>query len=71
MQRNDLITLLAEKDNDTVTVSVRGFLVEVSAVTDLGGHIVLILDPDEESDTLRQVIAGDPGPGAIRPPWRT
>lgn len=63
MQRNDLITLLGEKDNDTVTVSLNGFLIEVDSVSCAAGHIVLILDPVEAADTLRQIAAGDPGPG--------
>lgn len=63
MLRNDLITLLAEKDNDPVTVCLNGFMIDVHAITDARGHIVLVLDPEEMADTLKQIAAGDPGLG--------
>lgn len=46
MLRNDLITLLAEKDNNAVTVSINGVLVDVDAVEAQDGSIVLVLDPE-------------------------
>jgi hypothetical protein len=65
MLRNDLITLLGERDNDPVSVSINGFMVDVESVAYMRGHIVLVLDPDEMSDSLKQLAAGDPGPGEI------
>lgn len=65
MQRNDLITLLAEQANDPVSVSVSGFMIDVYSVAYVHGHIVLVLDPNEIADTLKQIAAGDSGPGAI------
>lgn len=46
MLRNDLVNLLAERDNDTVTVDVNGLPVDIEAVTTAGGTIVLRLDPE-------------------------
>lgn len=67
MLRNDLISLLAEKDNDTTTVSVNGILIDIEAVSTERGAIVLILDPEDLQCTLDQVAAGRRGaapPGA-------
>lgn len=49
MLRNDVITLLGEKDNDLVVVSVNGTLLDVEAVTDGSGCIVLVLKEDDRS----------------------
>jgi hypothetical protein len=49
MLRNYLITLLGEKDNDPVVVSVNGKLLDVEAVTDGNGCIVLLLTEDDRS----------------------
>lgn len=51
MLRNYLITLLGEKDNDPVVVSVNGTLLDVEAVTDGSGCIVLVLADVDERDT--------------------
>lgn len=67
MLRNNLIAALSERDNDPVTVSVNGFLIDIASVSYLGGHIVLILDPEEMGDVLELIVAGDPGPGVIPP----
>lgn len=45
MLRNDLINLLAEHDNDIVTVSLKGLLVDVDSVTHARGQIVLTSTP--------------------------
>jgi hypothetical protein len=50
MLRNYLITLLGEKDNDPVVVSVNGTLLDVEAVTDGNGCIVLVLDDVSDAD---------------------
>lgn len=50
MLRNDVITLLGEKDNDLVVVSVNGTLLDVEAVADDRGCIVLVLKEDDRSD---------------------
>ena len=65
MLRNELITYLGEKDNDPVSVSIEGFMVDIASLAKVGKHIVLILDPDELRDTLKQIAAGDSGPGVI------
>lgn len=53
--RNDLITLLAEaEDNNAVTVSVNGALVDVDSVSAQDGSIVLLLDPEDLQDTLKR-----------------
>jgi uncharacterized protein YmfQ (DUF2313 family) len=55
MLRNDLITLLAEaEDNNAVTVSVNGALVDVDSVSAQDGSIVLLLDPEDLQDTLKR-----------------
>lgn len=51
MQRNDLITLLSQKDNDPVVVDVNGKLLDVKTVSDGTGCIVLILIDDQQPDT--------------------
>ena len=62
MLRNDLITLLSQKDNDTVTVDVGGTLVDIEAVADARGGIALILQPDDLQDTLTRIAAGTSAP---------
>lgn len=55
MLRNDLITLLAEaEDNNAVTVSVNGALVDVDSVSAQDGSIVLLLDLEDLQDTLKR-----------------
>lgn len=51
MLRNYLITLLGERDNDPVVVSVNGTLLDVEAVTDGSGCIVLVPADVDERDT--------------------
>ena len=63
MLRNDVITQLAQWDNDPVSVSLHGFLVDVDAVAYSNGQIVLKLDAEETRAVLRQLADGDPGPG--------
>jgi hypothetical protein len=58
MLRNDLITLLAQHDNDTVTVNVNGRLIDVQTVTTENGSIVIILDADGSPEE-------PPTPGAV------
>ena len=53
MLRNDLITLLSQHDNDTVTVNVNGTLVDIAAVTNADGCIVIILGRDETPPSPR------------------
>ena len=47
MLRNDLITLLAQYDNDPVTVSINGCAVEVEGVAVENGSLTIVLDDDE------------------------
>jgi hypothetical protein len=61
MLRNYLITNLSQHDNDTVTVSVNGILIDVDSVTSDRGGIVLILDPRDEQSVLRQVAENGNG----------
>ncbi|MDT4994808.1 MAG: hypothetical protein QOH97_4700 [Actinoplanes sp.] len=61
MLRNYLITNLSQHDNDTVTVSVNGILIDVDSVTSDRGGIVLILDPRAEQSVLRQVAENGNG----------
>jgi hypothetical protein len=56
--RNDLITLLAQRNNDTVAVDVNGILIDVDAVTADRGNVVLTLNPEDLSDTVRQIASG-------------
>lgn len=58
MLRNDLITLLGEQDNDAVTVDVGGILVDVDAVRNDRGSIVLLLDQEDLRNVLAQVASG-------------
>lgn len=44
MLRDDLINLLAQHDNDTVTVKVNGYLVDVVSVAMEKGSIAIVLD---------------------------
>lgn len=55
MLRNHLIALLAEKDNDTVTVNVGGILIDIDGVTDDRGCIVLNLDSDDVQNVLHRM----------------
>ena len=64
MLRNDLITLLGEKNNDNVAVLVGRVLVDVDGVAPGGGNIKLVLDPDDLSAALRKMAAPDE---AVRP----
>jgi hypothetical protein len=54
---------LAQWDNDPVSVSVKGFLVDVDAVAFSNGQIALKLDSEEMRAVLEQLADGDPGPG--------
>lgn len=63
MLRNDLINLLGERDNDTVTVDIGGILVDVDSVATDRGNIVLVLDPEDLRGTLEQVACGRGGTG--------
>lgn len=54
--RNDLITQLSSRDNDAVTVSLNGYLIDVDAVTDARGGIVLMLDQQDLQDTLNEIL---------------
>jgi hypothetical protein len=51
MLRNYLISLLVQKGNDPVVVRVNGTLLDIEAVTDNGGCIVLVLNEDDGADT--------------------
>lgn len=73
MLRNDLINLLAERDNDAVTVDVGGILIDIDAVSYDRGNIVLVLDPEELQGTLEQTAGESRGIPTARParPGRT
>lgn len=60
MLRNYLIALLAEKDNDTVTVNVSGILVDIDGVTVDRGCIVLDLNPEDVQNVVHQMVSGMP-----------
>lgn len=53
MLRNSLMTLLAEKDNNTVTVRIGELLIDVEAVAEERECIALILNPDDVRDALK------------------
>jgi hypothetical protein len=55
MLRNDLIVLLSQKDNDTVTVEINGTFIDIDAVVDAPGGIALILQPEDLRDALSRV----------------
>ena len=55
MLRNDLIVLLSQKDNDTVTVDVNGTAIDIEAVTDTQGGIALVPHPDDLRVALTRV----------------
>lgn len=55
MLRNDLITLLSEQDNNAVTVSLDGVLVDVDSVAIQAGSIVLVLDLEDLQDALSEL----------------
>ena len=65
MLRNDLITLLSQQDNDTVTIDINGTLIDIEAVTNARGLIVLVLQPEDLHDTLKQIAARNAEAGAI------
>ena len=50
MLRNDLITLLGQKDNDPVVVEVKGTFLDVTAVTGRNGYLVIVLNDDKQPD---------------------
>lgn len=60
MLRNDLINLLAEKDNDNVAACIGGLLIDVDGVTVQRGNIVLVLTPEDLSDALRRAASRSP-----------
>ena len=62
MLRNSLMTLLAEKDNDTVAVRIGELLIDVAAVANERGCIALILNPDDLQDALKKF---DTGPATL------
>jgi hypothetical protein len=64
MLRNDLITLLGEKNNDNVAVRIGGALVDIDGVAPSAGNIELVLDPDDLSAALRTMAPPDE---AVRP----
>lgn len=59
MLRNHLMTLLSEKDNDTVAVDVNGILIDVDAVTIDRGCIVLVLNPEDMQGALGRMSCPD------------
>ena len=58
MLRNDLITLLSQSDNNTVTADVNGILIDVDAVTVDRGSIVIVLNVEDLSETLWKIASG-------------
>ena len=58
MLRNHLITLLSQSDNNTVTADVNGILIDVDAVTADRGAIVIVLNTEDLSETLREIASG-------------
>jgi hypothetical protein len=58
MLRNDLITQLSRQDNDPVSVDVNGILIDVERVTVARDDIVIVLNPEDLSDTLRKLASG-------------
>ena len=59
MLRNDLIIQLTSgKDNEAVVVDVNGILIDVDAVTMTRDTIVILLNPEDVTDTLRKVASG-------------
>jgi len=62
MLRNDLIVLLSQRDNDTVTVDVNGILIDVDAVTVDRGAIVIVLNAEDLSETLQKTASGHLSP---------
>lgn len=57
MLRNNLISLLAEKDNNTVTVKVGDLLIDVEGLADERECIALILNPDDLRDAVQRIGA--------------
>ena len=53
MLRNDLITLLGEKDNDNVAVQIGDVHVDVDGVAYAHGNIMLVLAPEDLPNALR------------------
>jgi hypothetical protein len=58
MLRNHLIALLAEKDNDTVTVDLSGVLIDIDAVTGDRDCIVLNLNREDVEEVLHRMASG-------------
>jgi hypothetical protein len=58
MLRNDLIVLLSQQDNDTVTVDINGTPIDIEAVTNTPGGIgiALVLQPDDLQNALQRVV---------------
>jgi hypothetical protein len=56
MLRNDLITALAQHDNDTVTVDVGALQVDIASVTTSRGVVTIILDPEDIESALNQIV---------------
>lgn len=51
MQRNDLIGLLAQYDNDNVTMKINGMTIDVAAVTMEQGNLVISPHPADGTDS--------------------
>ena len=64
MLRNELTTLLGEKNNDNVAVRIGGAPVDVDGVALSGENIALRLDPDGLAAALRTMAPPDE---AVRP----
>jgi hypothetical protein len=56
--RNDFITHLSQADNDNVVVDVNGILIDVEAVTTDRGNVVVVLNQEDLTDTLRKIADG-------------
>jgi hypothetical protein len=65
MLRNDLIIMLSEYNNDTVTVNVNGILIDVDSVTTDRDSIVLVLDPEDLQSVLAKVAECNLGSSGI------
>lgn len=57
--RNDLITLLGEKDNDNLSVRIGDVLVDIDGVSPGGRNIELVLDRDDLATALRTMAPHD------------
>jgi hypothetical protein len=58
--RNELIVLLSQWDNDTVTVNVDGAFCDIRAVSAKGGCIVLVLNHEVSATTIPGSETGVP-----------